>query len=243
MKVRKVMDDMKEGEVLEVTASDPGFAADIPMWTRQTGNTLLDVTSDAGLYRAVVMKSGRAAAAPRQGSVADSGVSVSASPHAAGGPTAKGKTVIVFSQDLDKVLASFIIANGAAAMGAPVTMFFTFWGLNVLRRPETVQVKKTFTERMFGSMMPRGAGRLKISNMNMGGMGTAMIKRIMKDKNVLSLDELIGSARDSGIRLVACAMSMDLMGIKAEELIDGVEIAGVGNYLGTADEGNVNLFI
>ena len=166
-------------------------------------------------------------------------------PHPARGrrPTAKGKTVIVFSQDLDKVLASFIIANGAAAMGAPVTMFFTFWGLNVLRRPETVQVKKTFTERMFGSMMPRGAGRLKISNMNMGGMGTAMIKRIMKEKNVLSLDELIGSARDSGIRLVACAMSMDLMGIKAEELIDGVEIAGVGNYLGTADEGNVNLFI
>lgn len=243
MKVRKVMDDMKDGDVLEVTASDPGFAADIPMWTRQTGNTLIDVTSDGGLYKAVLRKTGKTTTRGISTSVADSGVTVAATGPGNTAGTAKGKTVIVFSQDLDKVLASFIIANGAAAMGAPVTMFFTFWGLNVLRRPETVQVSKTFVERMFGSMMPRGARQLRLSNMNMGGMGTAMMKRIMKEKNVLTLDELIQSARESGIRLVACAMSMDLMGIRREELIDGVEIAGVGNYLGTADEGNVNLFI
>jgi peroxiredoxin family protein len=128
-------------------------------------------------------------------------------------------------------------------MGSDVTMFFTFWGLNALRRPEAVSVKKNLIESMFGWMMPRGADKLQLSRMNMGGMGLAMIKGIMKKKNVPSLPELIASAQKAGVRLIACTMSMDLMGIKREELIDGVEEGGVAMYLDSAEEGNVNLFI
>ncbi len=154
-----------------------------------------------------------------------------------------GKTIIVFSGDMDKVLASFIIANGAAAMGRPVTMFFTFWGLNVLRKTENQNVKKPLIDAMFGTMMPRGAAKLKLSKMNMGGMGTAMMKKVMKDKNIDSLEDLIKKAMDNGVKMIACTMSMDVMGITKEELIDGVEFAGVGTYLGDAEESNVNLFI
>ena len=153
------------------------------------------------------------------------------------------KTIIVFSGDLDKAMASLIIANGAAAMGNEVTMFFTFWGLNILRRPEKVRTKKTFLEALFGWMMPRGAGKLGLSKMNFGGMGASMMKVIMKQKNVSTIHELLESARDLGVKLIACTMSMDVMGLKEEELIDGLEYAGVATYLGEADEAGVNLFI
>ena len=128
-------------------------------------------------------------------------------------------------------------------MGSKVTLFFTFWGLNALRRDEHVKVKKNLIERMFGFMMPRGAKKLKLSNMHMGGMGSAMIKGIMKKKNVASLPELIASAQAAGVRLVACSMSMDLMGIRKEELIDGVEEGGVAMFLGAAEQSNMSLFI
>lgn len=224
MKVFETMKDMKDGDVMEVSASDPGFAKDIGAWCRRTGNTLVENEKRGGDYVALVKKG-------------------SAEKNLPAANTAEGKTIIVFSGDLDKVLASFIIANGAAAMGRPVTMFFTFWGLNVLRKPDKQKVEKTFMENMFGSMMPRGAGKLKLSNMNMGGMGTAMMKKIMQDKNVDSLEELIKKAMKAGVKIVACTMSMDVMGIKEEELIEGVELGGVGAYLGDAEESNVNLFI
>jgi len=153
------------------------------------------------------------------------------------------KTLIVFSNDLDKVMAAFIITNGALAMGDEVTMFFTFWGLNVLRKEEAVPVHKGFLESMFGWMMPRGANRLGLSQMNFGGLGAQMMKHMMKNKNVNTLPELITSAQALGVKMVACTMSMDVMGITKEELIDGVEFAGVASYLGDADEANVNLFI
>jgi peroxiredoxin family protein len=154
-----------------------------------------------------------------------------------------GKTIIVFSGDLDKAMASFIIANGAAAMGNDVTMFFTFWGLNILRKAHKIKVKKNLMEKMFGWMMPRGAEKLGLSKMNFGGMGAKMMKSIMKKKNVNSLPELIEMAQNMGVRMVACTMSMDVMGIRKEELIDGLEFAGVATYLGAADDANVNLFI
>lgn len=153
------------------------------------------------------------------------------------------KTIIVFSGDLDKAIASFIIANGAAAMGNQVCMFFTFWGLNILRKPEKVKTKKGFLEALFGWMMPRGAEKLGLSKMNFGGIGALMMKKIMKQKNVDTLRELIESARALGVKMVACTMSMGVMGFKEEELIDGLEYAGVATYLGEADEANVNLFI
>lgn len=153
------------------------------------------------------------------------------------------KTIIVFSGDLDKALASFVIANGAAAMGNEVTMFFTFWGLNILRKPEKIRTKKSFLEAMFGWMMPRGAGKLGLSKMNFGGIGAIMMKSIMKQKQVNTIQELIESAQALGVKMIACTMSMDVMGFKEEELIDGLEFAGVATYLGEADEANVNLFI
>lgn len=153
------------------------------------------------------------------------------------------KTIIVFSGDMDKVMASLIIANGAAAMGSDVTMFFTFWGLNTLRKAKKVQVKKAFMEKMFGFMMPRGPEKMGISKMNFGGLGAVMMKDMMKKKNVNSLPELIESAQMMGVKMIACTMSMDVMGIHEEELIDGIELAGVASYLGEAEEGNVNLFI
>lgn len=153
------------------------------------------------------------------------------------------KTIIVFSGDLDKAMAAFVIANGAAAMGDDVTMFFTFWGLNIIRRPEKVRAKKSFLQAMFGWMMPRGAGRLGLSKMNFGGMGAKMMKIVMRQKNVSTLEELISMAREQGVKMVACTMSMDVMGLTKEELIDGLEYAGVATYLSEADEANVNLFI
>lgn len=154
------------------------------------------------------------------------------------------KTVIVFSGDFDKVLAAFIIANGAAAMDDDVTMFFTFWGLNALRKPDKVPTTgKKALQKMFAFMMPRGPGRLALSHMNFAGAGPRLMKRMMRQQNVMSLPELIESAQEQGVKMVACTMSMDVMGLKAEELIDGLEFAGVATYLGEADEARVNLFI
>lgn len=152
-------------------------------------------------------------------------------------------TNVVFSADFDKAMAAFIIANGAAAAGYEVTLFFTFWGLNILRRQGPVAVRKNLIERLFGLMMPKGAGRLTLSKMNMGGMGLAMIKGIMRHKNVMPLATLIEQARNSGVRLVACTMSMDLMGIKKEELIDGVEEGGVALYVDQLSRSGAGLFI
>ncbi|MGI6109953.1 MAG: FAD-dependent oxidoreductase [Eubacteriaceae bacterium] len=224
MKVYEAMNELKDGEAVEVTASDPGFARDIDSWCRRTGNCLVSNEHRGNDYTALVQK--QKAPAP-----------------AAAAEIPQGKTMIVFSGDLDKVLASFIIANGAAAMGRPVTMFFTFWGLTALRKPQKQPVHKTLVEAMFGAMLPRGTGKLRLSRMNMGGLGTAMMKKIMNDKNVDSLETLIRKAMDNGVKIVACTMSMDVMGIKKEELIDGVELGGVGAYLGDAEESNVNLFI
>ncbi|MDN5303034.1 MAG: hypothetical protein PWQ60_2548 [Thermoanaerobacteraceae bacterium] len=156
---------------------------------------------------------------------------------------ANKKTIIVFSGDLDRAMAAFIIATGAAAMGDDVTMFFTFWGLNILRKAKKVQVKKDFIERMFGFMMPRGPEKLGLSKMNFGGLGAKMMRYIMKRKNVNTLTELMENAQALGVKIIACTMSMDVMGIKKEELIDGIDYAGVATYLGEADEANVNLFI
>ncbi len=227
MKVFETMKSLKDGQVVEVVANDPGFAKDIVSWCRRTGNSLLKNYQRDNEYVALVRK----------------GLDAGAEPAQAVSRGADGKTIIVFSGDLDKVLASFIIANGAAAMGRPVTMFFTFWGLNALRKGNRQKVQKSFIEAMFGGMMPRGVGKLKLSKMNMGGMGTAMMKMVMRQKHVDSLEELMKKAMASGIKLVACTMSMDVMGIRKEELIDGVELGGVGAYLGDAEESNVNLFI
>lgn len=154
------------------------------------------------------------------------------------------KTIILFSGEMDKVLAAFVIANGAAAMGDEVTMFFTFWGLNSLRKPDkTKTTGKSTLQKMFTMMMPRGPQKLNMSHMNFGGIGPKLMKKAMRDQNVYSIDEMIAIAKEQNIKMIACTMSMDVMGLKPEELIDGLEFAGVASYLGDADEANVNLFI
>ena len=226
MQVKATMDGLKEGETLKVTASDPGFYEDINSWCSRTNNDLLERKMDKGIITALITKGTKLREADQK--IIDN---------------KDNKTIVVFDGDLDKAIAAFIIANGAASMGKKVTMFFTFWGLNILRKDEKVSVKKGFIDRMFGAMMPRGSKKLKLSNMNMMGIGAKMIRKVMKDKNVSSLEDLIKSAVDSGIQIVACQMSMDVMGIRKEELIDGVKIGGVGYYLGEAEDANVNLFV
>lgn len=158
--------------------------------------------------------------------------------------TTTRKTIILFSGEFDKVVAAFVIANGAAAMDDEVTMFFTFWSINALRRPEKVAIDgKTPLQKAFSLMMPRGPGRLATSHMNFAGAGPKLMKRMMREQKVMSLDDLIASAREQNVKMVVCQMSMDIMGLKAEELIDGLEFAGVASYLSDADDANVNLFI
>lgn len=222
MKLSAAIKSAKEGEIIEIATTDPAFGADVEAWCRRTGNTFGGITEEKGVSKAIIIKGGLAQCARVSGD---------------------GKNIIVFSGDLDKAIASFIIANGAAAMGRKVSMFFTFWGLNILRKSQRVGVKKDFLSKMFGKMMPRGSKKLGISKMNMGGMGGKLIRYIMKKKKVNSLEELIQSAMDNGVEIVACTMSMDIMGIKMEELIDGVKAGGVAAMLGHAEESDMSLFI
>ena len=158
--------------------------------------------------------------------------------------TTTKKTIILFSGDLDKAMAALIIANGAAAMGDDVTIFCTFWGLNLLRKDQKVKTTgKSFLQTMFAKMMPRGASKFGLSKMNFAGLGAPLMRKVMKDEGVMSIPELLDAARDQGVKLIACAMTMDVLGLKKEELFDGIEYAGVASYLSEADEANVNLFI
>ncbi|MBX7418251.1 CoA-disulfide reductase [Clostridium chauvoei] len=230
MQVKATMDNMNNGDILKVKVSDEGFYRDIAAWTKRTGNQLINIDKNKGIIEAKIKKGlGQTAS---EAAITTSNISEK-----------NGQTMVVFSGDLDKAIASFIIANGAATMGKKVTMLFTFWGLNILRKPEKVTVSKNIIEKAFGIMMPRGSKKLGLSKMNMGGMGSKMIIGVMKNKNIQSLEDLMQAAIDNGVEIVACTMSMDVMGIKKEELIDGITYGGVGYYLGEAEESNVNLFI
>ena len=236
MQLKQGMDTLRDGESLEIQATDSGFSMDVPAWCARTGNTLTHLTHEKGLFTAVVRKGmlHEACPLPTEPNVA----------LAAGfGGSSDQKTMVLFSNDFDRAMASFIIANGAAAMGSQVTIFFTFWGLNLLRKDRAVKVSKTFMERMFGNMMPRGNKKVVLSKMNMGGMGTSLMQKEMKKKNVMSLPELMAEAQKNGVRFIACTMSMDIMGIKKEELIDGIEYGGVAAYLAKADQAGYNIFI
>jgi len=228
--VANALKRMDSGQVLEVLSTDSGFLTDLPAWCRQTGNELLSAERKNGHYVARVRNT-QGAALPA--------ASVSAIREA----PRSGKTIVVFSGDFDRVMAALIIANGAAAMGRPVTMFFTFWGLSALRRPDAPPVEKSLMERMFGWMLPQDVTRLPLSRMHMAGAGKAMISRVMRTHNVMPIAELLRQARDQGVKLVACSMSLDLLGLKREELIDGVEIAGVAAYIAETDDAGANLFV
>ncbi|MBN2177275.1 MAG: FAD-dependent oxidoreductase [Demequinaceae bacterium] len=225
MRLAETMKGMEPGDDVVVHVSDAGFALDAPSWASRNGHALVDIAPEGSGYVATLRKGGAA---------------ISATP---AGPVKNKTSFVVFSGDLDKVIAAFIIANGALSMGEEVSMFFTFWGLNTLRREDPPPAEKALMERMFSGMMPRGARKLKLSQMHMLGMGTKLIKRVMRKHSVDSLPDLIASAQASGARLIGCTMTMDLLGIAATDLIDGVELGGVATFLGEAHESGTTLFI
>ncbi|GIG54104.1 FAD-dependent oxidoreductase [Demequina activiva] len=225
MRLAAAMRTADAGDEIRVTVSDPGFALDGPAWASKNGHTLVSMEPQGPGYVATFRKGGTAP------------VTSSSAP----GPAKT--SMVVFSGDLDKVLAAFIIANGALAMGQDVSMFFTFWGLNALRREDPPPRERTAMERMFGAMMPRGADKLTLSQMHMAGAGTAMIRRVMRQHDVQPLPELVAAAQAGGARLIGCTMTMDLLGIAQSDLIEGVELGGVATFLGEAQESGSTLFI
>jgi NADPH-dependent 2,4-dienoyl-CoA reductase/sulfur reductase-like enzyme/peroxiredoxin family protein/rhodanese-related sulfurtransferase/TusA-related sulfurtransferase len=226
MKLKQTVDNMAPGQRVEVKATDAGFPRDAESWCRSTGNFLVS-KSDKGGYHTVVIEKG--------GSDSQAHSAVPAAPG--------NKTLIMFSDDLDRAIATFVLANGAAATGKKVSVFFTFWGLNVLKKEQKPQVKKDFFGRMFSWMLPSSSKKLKLSQMSMMGVGDRMMRYIMRKKNINSLEELRQQALDNGVEFIACQMTMDMMGISKEELIDGVSIGGVATYMERAEQANVNLFI
>lgn len=224
MQLKKYYAEINTGDRLLITATDQGFGKDVSAWCNMTGAQLIGVENKSGVIHATIEK----------------GEPKSACKMVNGGDN---KTLIVFSDDLDKALASFVIANGAASTGKKVTMFFTFWGLNVIKKQQKPAVSKDIFGKMFGWMLPAHSGKLKLSKMNMGGAGSWMMRLIMKKKHIDSLESLIAQAAENGVEMIACTMSMDVMGVKQEELMENVTLGGVATYLERAEDANVNLFI
>lgn len=225
MQLKKNYKALKIGEQLQITATDQAFGKDVTSWCKMTGAELVALENKNGVVAATIRKQEKTASCEISQNNADN------------------KTLIVFSDDLDKALASFVIANGAASTGKKVTMFFTFWGLNVIKKQHKPTVTKDIFGKMFGWMLPTHSGKLKLSKMNMGGAGSWMMRLIMKRKRIDSLESLIQQAIDNGVEMIACTMSMDVMGVQKEELMDNVTLGGVASYLERAEEANVNLFI
>lgn len=222
VKVADLLRNIPAGTKAVVTATEGAFYSDIKAWCDGTGNRLDSIKIKDGIITAEINKcAGISENKVRQNE----------------------KTFVIFSGDLDKTIAAFIMANGAAAMGRNVTMFFTFWGLNVLRKQGNHGIKKKLTEKLFGWMMPKGTKKLGLSKMNMGGMGARMIRSVMKKNGISSLEELMDDAISHGVRLIACQMSMDIMGLHREELIDGIEFGGVTTFLASCERSDMSLFI
>ena len=226
MKLQQAVGDAADHSTIQITATDPGFVRDAEAWCRSTGNRFVGHDSAKGLHTVTIEKS--SAGKPSCQASESRG---------------KGKSFILFSDDLDKALATFVLANGAAATGEKVTIFFTFWGLNAIKKDRKPKVQKDIFGKMFSMMLPSGSRKLKLSKMNMGGAGSRMMRYIMKRKNIASLESLRDMAISNGVEFIACQMSMDVMGITKEELLDNVTIGGVATYMNRADDANLNLFI
>lgn len=226
LKLKQAMDVLAVGQQLEVRATDAGFPRDAEAWCRTTGHKFLGKRAEGGIQIVEIEK-----AAPQ--------VVEATQPQT----SEQGKTLILFSDDLDKTLATFVLANGAAATGKKVSIFFTFWGLNAIKKVRKPKVKKDLFGRMFGWMLPADSTQLALSKMNMLGIGSKMMRYLMRKKGVDSLETLRQQAIDQGVEFIACQMSMDVMGIKREELLDNVTVGGVASYMERAEQANVNLFI
>ena len=226
LKLKKSMETLAPGQVLEVSSTDAGFPRDAEAWCRTTGHKFVERRSEGGIHYVRIEKSTPCSAEATKVTSEE-----------------KGKTFILFSDDLDKTLATFVLANGAAATGRKVSIFFTFWGLNAIKKVHKPRVEKDIWGRMFGWMLPSDSTKLALSQMNMLGIGAKMMRFLMKKKGVESLESLRQQAIENGVEFIACQMSMDVMGVKSEELLDEVTIGGVATYMDRAESANVNLFI
>ncbi len=226
IKLKKSIETIQPGERIELIATDAGFPSDAEAWCSTTGNKFIGRNSKNGIHSVIIEKSTPHANIEEQ-TLYDT----------------KGKTFILFSDDLDKTLATFVLANGAAATGRKVSIFFTFWGLNTIKKTHKPKVKKDFWSKMFSFMLPSDSTKLSLSKLNMLGIGAKVMRYLMKKKGVDSLESLRQQAIDNGVEFIACQMSMDVMGIKREELLDEVNTGGVATYMQRAQQSNVNLFI
>ena len=226
LKLKQAMDLLAVGQQLEVRATDAGFPRDAEAWCRTTGHKFLGKRAEGGIQIVEIEKATPQVVEATQPQTSE-----------------QGKTLILFSDDLDKTLATFVLANGAAATGKKVSIFFTFWGLNAIKKVRKPKVKKDIFGRMFGWMLPADSTQLALSKMNMLGIGSKMMRYLMRKKGVDSLETLRQQAIDQGVEFIACQMSMDVMGIKREELLDNVTVGGVASYMERAEQANVNLFI
>lgn len=224
LKLKKTIDQIAEGDRVEIIATDAAFPRDVEAWCKSTGNTLVSEISDKGQFTVVIEKK------------------ISQNPIVSS-DKGNAKTFIMFSDDLDRALATFVLANGAAATGKRVTVFFTFWGLNVIKKENKPHIKKDIFGKMFSMMLPSHSLKLKLSKWNMFGIGAKMMRHIMKVKNIESLEILRAQAIEQGVEFIGCQMSMDVMGVKKEELLDNVIIGGVATYMERAENANINLFI
>ena len=226
LKLKNSIESLKTGERLEILATDAGFPRDAEAWCRSTGNKFVSKRSEGGTHYVIIEKSGPATDRTDKANCKED-----------------GKTFILFSDDLDKTLATFVLANGAAATGKKVSIFFTFWGLNAIKKVHKPKADKDIWGKMFGWMLPSDTRKLNLSKMNMMGLGAKMMRYIMKRKNIDSLESLRQQAVENGVEFIACQMSMDVMGIKREELLDNVITGGVATYMERAEQADVNLFI
>lgn len=226
LKMKQAMESLQAGQLLQVRATDAGFPRDAEAWCRSTGHKFVSKRAEGGVHIVEIEKATPCAAEavqPQRGEL--------------------GKTFILFSDDLDKTLATFVLANGAAATGKKVSIFFTFWGLNAIKKTHKPAVKKDIFGRMFSWMLPSDSTRLALSKMHMMGIGSHLMRYLMKRKGVDSLESLRQQAIDNGVEFIACQMSMDVMGVSREELLDNVTVGGVASYMERAEQACVNLFI
>ena len=226
LKLKKTIETIKAGERIEISATDSGFPRDAEAWCHTTGNIFIDKHSENGIHHVVIEKSNTGARETDNVNKEE-----------------KGKTLILFSDDLDKAIATFVLANGAAATGKKVSIFFTFWGLNAIKKAKKPKVKKDVFGKMFGWSLPSDSTKLSLSKMSMMGFGAKIMRYLMRKKNAASLEELRVQAIENGVEFIACQMSMDVMGIDRDELLDNVVVGGVATYMDRAEQANLNLFI
>jgi peroxiredoxin family protein/TusA-related sulfurtransferase len=249
VKTTAALKKAEPGETINVVSDDAGFERDIIAWCEQTGNILNSVRKEGADIIASVTKktNGNGSSAPvvqeQVLNVSDKKIKALEDRIAKLETKDNNLSLVLFSGDMDKAMAAFIIATGAAAVDKEVTMFATFWGLDAIKKSSFSTSGRGLLEKMVLWMRPKGPRKLSTSKMNFAGIGPKLFNFMMGKKNIETLPSLVEMATEMGVKIVACQMSMDVMGIKKEDLIDGVEVGGVAAFLSDSYKSNTTLFI